>query len=270
MLRARTKTISRHLTEYLKKTDRLAKTIVFCVDQEHADEMRHTLSELNPDMNLRYSDYVCRVTSEEGSRGRGHLSRFQDPENPSPVILTTSQLLTTGVDIPTCKNVVLARVVGSMTEFKQIIGRGTRVNEDNGKYYFTILDYTGSATRHFADPEFDGEPELIKEQEIDEAGNVINEQATFVDIEEEELEEEIIIESSPEMLTDEENDEPQKYYVDGEPVEIVHELVYQLDSYGKRLNVVEYTDYTADTVRRLYPTAARFREVWAGNGMLTQ
>ena len=90
----------------------------------------------------------------------------------TPVILTTSQLLTTGVDVPTCKNIVLARVVNSMTEFKQIIGRGTRVRDDYGKYFFNILDYTGSATRLFADPDFDGDPALITEEEIDEDGQV--------------------------------------------------------------------------------------------------
>ena len=112
----------------------------------------------------------------EGDIGRGHLSRFQELETLTPVILTTSQLLTTGVDVPTCKNIVLARVVNSMTEFKQIIGRGTRVRDDYGKYYFSILDYTGSATRHFADPDFDGEPALITEEEIDENGQVTGEE----------------------------------------------------------------------------------------------
>jgi type I restriction enzyme R subunit len=265
-LRARTKAIARHLTAYLKKTDRLAKTIVFCVDQEHADEMRHQLAMLNDDLLRSYPDYVCRVTSEEGHIGRAHLSRFQDPENPSPVILTTSQLLTTGVDIQTCKNVVLARVVGSITEFKQIIGRGTRVKDEYGKFYFTILDYTGAATRHFADPEFDGEPELVKEQAIDADGNVMTEEATFLDVEEDvesEAEETLIEQPQQGRQDDQENKRLRKYYFDGGQVEIVHELVYQLDAYGKKLNVIEYTDYTADTVRKLYPTAARFREVWS-------
>ena len=115
-LRARTEAIARHLTDFLKKTDRFAKTIVFCVDQEHADEMRRALGQ--PQRRPRRSehpDYVCRVTADEGDIGRGHLSRFQDVETQTPVILTTSQLLTTGVDAPTCKNIVLARVVGSMT-----------------------------------------------------------------------------------------------------------------------------------------------------------
>jgi type I restriction enzyme R subunit len=121
---------SHDLTDFLKKSDRFAKTIVFCVDQDHASEMRGALARLNPDLMAQFPDYVCRVTADEGDIGRGHLSRFQDVETKIPAILTTSQLLTTGVDAPTCKNVVLARVVGSMSEFKQIIGRGTRVRDD--------------------------------------------------------------------------------------------------------------------------------------------
>jgi type I restriction enzyme, R subunit len=171
-LRARTDAIARHLTDFLKKTDRFAKTIVFCVDQEHASEMRTTLSNLNSDVVAQYPDYVCRVTADEGDIGRGHLSRFQDVDTKTPTILTTSQMLTTGVDAPTCKNVVLARVVGSMSEFKQIIGRGTRVRDDYGKLWFNIIDYTGSATRLFADPAFDGEPVRITEEEITPEGEV--------------------------------------------------------------------------------------------------
>ena len=101
---------------------------------------------------------MCRVTADEGHIGSAHRARFQDVETRSPVILTTSQLLTTGVDAPTCKNVVLARVVGSMPEFKQIIGRGTRLRTDYGKLAFNIIDYTGTATEKFADPDFDGVP----------------------------------------------------------------------------------------------------------------
>lgn len=132
-LRARTEAIAKHLTGFLKKTDRFAKTIVFCVDQEHASDMRQVLSNLNADLVVQHPDYVCRVTADEGDIGRGHLSRFQDVDTKVPTILTTSQLLTTGVDAPTCKNIVLARVVESMSEFKQIIGRGTRVRDDYGK-----------------------------------------------------------------------------------------------------------------------------------------
>ena len=106
--------------------------------------MRRALNNLNPDLVQKYPDYVCRVTSDEGEIGRGHLSNFQELEKPTPVIVTTSKLLTTGVDVQTCKNIALVRVINSMTEFKQIIGRGTRVRDDYGKLFFTILDYTGA------------------------------------------------------------------------------------------------------------------------------
>src|SRR5258708_25240413 len=127
----------------------------------------------NSDGEKIFLDYVARATADEGDIGRGHLSKFQDVESQSPVVLTTSQLLTTGVDAPTCKNVVLARVINSMTEFKQIIGRGTRVRDDYGKLFFSIVDYTGSATRLFADPDFDGAPALITEEEMDEEGDTV-------------------------------------------------------------------------------------------------
>jgi len=259
-LKARTQAIARHLSDFLKKTDRFAKTIVFCVDQDHADEMRRALNNLNADLVQQYSDYACRVTAIEADIGRGHLSRFQELETLSPVILTTSQLLTTGVDAPTCKNIVLARVIGSMTEFKQIIGRGTRVRDDYGKYYFSILDYTGSATRHFADPDFDGEPALITEEEIDENGQVTGEEIVQP---EEPVEGSEIVEPEAPALDEPPGHEPRKFYVDGGFFEIAAHLVYELDADGKKLRVVKYTDYTAENVRTLYPNAAAFRELWA-------
>jgi type I restriction enzyme R subunit len=146
---------------------------VFCVDQEHAAEMRQELVNLNSDLVKQYPDYVCRVTADEGAIGLTHLSHFQDVDKPTPVILTTSQLLTTGVDAEMVKNVVLARVVGSRSEFKQIVGRGTRLKVDYGKEYFNIIDFTGTATRHFADPDFDGDPARIEEVTVDEAGETV-------------------------------------------------------------------------------------------------
>ena len=174
-LKARTEAIARNLTDFLKKTDRYGKTIVFCVDQEHAEEMRKALNNLNADLVKKNPDYTARIVSDEGKIGRGHLDRFMELETTVPAIVTTSQMLTTGVDVQTCKNVVLARVINSMTDFKQIIGRGTRVRDDYGKLYFNILDYTGSATRMFADPEFDGEPALVTEEEMNEKGETVEE-----------------------------------------------------------------------------------------------
>ncbi len=152
LIDARAQAIAKHITDFLKKTDRHSKTIVFCVDQEHADQMCRALHNLNDDLIQDLPtgvEYVARVTSDEGTMGRGFLGKFQDPEERYPVILTTSQLLTTGIDVPTCQNVVLVQTVDSMSEFKQIIGRGTRVREENGKLFINILDDTGSATQLF-------------------------------------------------------------------------------------------------------------------------
>ncbi len=253
-LRARTQAIAVHLTAFLKKHDRFAKTIIFCVDQEHASEMRVALSNFNADLVAQYPDYVCRVTSNEGDIGRGHLGRFQDVDSKTPAILTTSQLLTTGVDAPTCKNIVRARVIGSMTEFKQIIGRGTRVRDDCGKLWFNILDYTGSATRLFADPDFDGDPIAITEEEILDGGEtrIISEQKQH---EPEQVGPEIVEPAS---------NERRKFYFDGGQVEIAAHLVYELDPAGRQLRVVRYTDYAVETIRTLYPTS----KIFARNGLI--
>jgi type I restriction enzyme, R subunit len=255
-LLARTQAIARHLTDFLKKTDRFAKTIVFCVDQEHASEMRAALSNLNSDLVMRYPDYVCRVTADEGDIGRGHLGRFQDVDTQVPAILTTSQLLTTGVDVPTCKNVVLARVVGSMSEFKQIIGRGSRVRDDYGKLWFNIIDYTGSATRLFADPAFDGDPARLTEEELAGDGSVRAVHETPVPYDPTEPDGETEIVESP-------AEERRKFYFDGGRVEVASHLVYELDPDGKQLRVVRYTDYAAEKVRMLCPTAPELRAQWA-------
>lgn len=255
-LRARTNAIAHHLTEFLKKTDRFAKTIVFCVDQEHASEMREALVNLNADLIAQYPDYVCRVTADEGQIGRGHLSRFQDVETKTPTILTTSQLLTTGVDAPTCKNVVLARVVGSMSEFKQIIGRGTRLRDDYGKLWFNIVDYTGTATRMFADATFDGDPARITEEQVNENGETTATTETTPEGEP----------APPETgptIVEPPDGEPRKFYYDGGQVTIVAHLVHELDPNGKQLRVVRYTDYAAETIRTLCPTTQELRKRWA-------
>lgn len=262
-LRSRTRAIARHLSDFLKGTDRFAKTIVFCVDQEHAAEMRQELVNLNSDLVKQYPDYVCRVTADEGVIGLTHLAHFQDVDKPTPVILTTSQLLTTGVDAEMVKNVVLARVVGSRSEFKQIIGRGTRLKVDYGKEYFNIIDFTGTATRHFADPDFDGEPARIEEVTVDEEGETVS----------------TVVEPSPgisepeapyleeaaagigEILT-EAPDEPRKFYIDGGEVEVIGHLVYDLDSDGKKLQIVRYTEYSGRVVRSMYPNRAELKSAW--------
>jgi type I restriction enzyme R subunit len=261
-LRARTEAIARHLTAFMKRTDRFAKTIVFCVDQEHADEMRRTLNNLNTDLVQQYPDYVCRVTAEEGEVGHGHLDRFTDVETVSPVIVTTSQLLTTGVDVPTCKNIVIARVINSMTEFKQIIGRGTRVRDDYGKLYFSILDYTGSATRLFADPDFDGDPALITEEKVNEAGETVPKSYEIVADHSEAAETQETYPAHP-TITDDSQGQRRKFYFDGGHVEIAAHLVYELDPDGKQLRVIRFNDYAAEKVRTLYPSVLDLRGRWA-------
>ncbi|MGO8751510.1 MAG: EcoAI/FtnUII family type I restriction enzme subunit R [Thermoguttaceae bacterium] len=265
-LLARTKAIAKSITSFLHRTDRFGKTIIFCVDQEHADEMRRQLNNLNADLVQQNPNYVCRVTSDEGDIGAGHLSNFQDVDKPTPVILTTSQLLTTGVDAPTCKNIVLARVINSMVEFKQIIGRGTRLRDDYGKYFFNILDFTQS-TRLFADPDFDGDPAAITEQGMDDEGNPTGEE-TEVGLEEADADDDDGLsddgqEPGGDDTGGEGGEKRQKYYVDGGQVEIAAHLVYELDPNGKQLKVVAYTDYTASKVRNLFPNAADLRKKWA-------
>ncbi len=265
-LRARTEAIARHLTDFLKNTDRFAKTIVFCVDQDHASEMRRALVALNADLVAKHPDYVARVTADEGEVGKGKLSAFQDVEAEVPVILTTSQLLTTGVDAPTCRNVVLARVVGSMTEFKQIIGRGTRLREDYGKLWFSILDYTGTATEKFADPGFDGDPAAVTTTEIDADGaEVATETEEHVGPEPAGGDVDTVeVPNGPTALPPDDADPlPRKLYIDGGAVEVVAHLVYDLDADGKRLTCRKLTDWTGEKVRTLFPTPAAFRADWA-------
>ena len=267
-LRARTRAIARHLTDFLKGSDRFAKTIIFCVDQEHAAEMRQELINLNSDLVKQYPDYVCRVTADEGAIGRTHLAHFQDVDKPTPVILTTSQLLTTGVDAEMVKNVVMARVVGARSEFKQIVGRGTRLKVEYGKEYFNIIDFTGTATSHFADPDFDGEPARIEEVTVDEEGEVVEtvvDETTEVAEPEDEHSEEF--ESSEggsrgEILG-EPPLEPRKFYVDGGKVEVIGHLVYDLDTDGKKLQVVSYTEYSGRAVRTLFPTRDALQSAWS-------
>jgi type I restriction enzyme R subunit len=268
-LRSRTRAMARHLTDLLKGTDRFAKTLVFCVDQEHAAEMRQDLINLNSDLVKQYPDYVCRVTADEGAIGLTHLSHFQDVDKPTPVILTTSQLLTTGVDAEMVKNVVLARVVGSRSEFKQIVGRGTRLKVDYGKEYFNIIDFTGTATRHFADPDFDGDPARIEEVTVDESGEVVETTADEVPgVAEPEAEYVVETEQGDDAggngeIISEPPAEPRKFYIDGGEVEVIGHLVYDLDTDGKKLQVVKYTEYSSRAVRTLYPTREALQSAWA-------
>lgn len=156
----RTQVVAKRVTELLKNTNRYNKTIVFCIDIEHAERMRQALVNENSDMMLENPNYIMRITGDN-QEGKDQLENFIDVEEKYPTIVTTSKLLTTGADCKTCKLIVLDSNINSMTEFKQIIGRGTRIREDFGKTYFTILDFR-NASRLFSDPNFDGEPISIK------------------------------------------------------------------------------------------------------------
>ena len=161
VIEERRRLVARKITEFLKGSDRFSKTIVFCVDIEHAEGMRKELVNANADLVSTNSKYVTRITGDN-EEGKRLLDFFISPTERYPVIATTSKLMSTGVDAQTCKLIVLDSNIGSMTEFKQIIGRGTRINEDFGKHYFTIMDFR-NVTALFADKAFDGDPVRIKE-----------------------------------------------------------------------------------------------------------
>ena len=155
----RTITVARRITRFLKENDRFAKTIVFCVDIDHAERMRQALVNENKDLVAQNPKYIMRITGDN-AEGKAQLDYFIAEDSPYPVIVTTSKLMTTGVDCKTCRLIVLDNNINSMTEFKQIIGRGTRLKPDYGKEYFTIMDFR-NACRLFADPDFDGDPIVI-------------------------------------------------------------------------------------------------------------
>ncbi len=258
-LLSRTEVVAKHLTEYLKRTNRFDKTIVFCVDQEHALDMRMALNNANADLTKIHLHYVERVVSDEGSVGRGHLDDFQDPEKDVPVILTTSQMLTTGVDAPTCRNIVLFKPINSMIDFKQIIGRGTRVSEEHNKYWFTIIDYVG-ATQLFYDPTFDGDPVRVTKTVIDKDGNetkVEDSEAGTLEPEVENKAEEKVQEFQRQF-----SELPRKYYLDNVQVYIAGEQAFELDPDGNVLKTVEFTDYVTQNIRRLNLTAEHLKQDW--------
>jgi type I restriction enzyme, R subunit len=261
-LLTRTELVAKHLTESMQRTGRYDKTIVFCVDQEHALDMRQALKNLNKDLVKVHPDYAARVVSDEGKYGRMHLDNFSDPETDTPVILTTSQMLTTGVDAPTCKNIVLFKPISSMTDFKQIIGRGTRVLEERGKYWFTIIDYVG-ATQLFYDPAFDGDPVCVTRTKLDKDGEEVETQDSeegTLDPETDETPPEVP--GMPEIPGLEVKELPRKYYLDGVTVYIIGEQAFELDPQDNILRTVQFTDYVADNVRRLNLTAEHLKKYW--------
>ncbi len=258
----RTKAVAKHLHQFMLKNGRFDKTIVFCVDQEHADQFRREISNLNSDLVRQYPDFAVRIVSEEGDIGKGHLSRFMDIDEPIPVVVTTSRLMSTGVDVPTCKNIGLFRMVNSMTEFKQIIGRGTRVRDDKQKLFFTILDYTGSATRNFADPDFDGDPPLITQEEIDDNGQTV--EGTYQEFPEPQQEGDDDLEDFNGNIHDDGGDTGgrRKYYVTEGEMGIAAETIQIIDPVSGRLITVQLSQYAKEKISTMFTNANEFRSHW--------
>ena len=244
----RTIAVAKRITKFLKDTDRFAKTIVFCVDIDHAERMRQALVNENADLVAENSKYVMRITGDN-AEGKAQLDYFIAEDSPYPVIVTTSKLMTTGVDCKTCKLIVLDNNINSMTEFKQIIGRGTRLKPDYGKEYFTIMDFR-NACRLFADPEFDGDPIVV----IDDGGDnpeVPNNDPPATD--------------DPPYNGNGGGDEPSephhKFRVRGVEVTILNERVQYYDKDGK-LITESVTDYSKKNILGEYATLDSFLRAW--------
>lgn len=259
----RTKLVAAKVTEFLKESgDRFQKTIVFCVDEEHASRMRQALVNENKDLCDTNHRYVMRITGSD-KEGLDQLGNFIDPESRYPVIVTTSRLLSTGVDAQTCRLIVLDRSVGSMTEFKQIVGRGTRVHEDTRKYYFTLMDFRG-ATDHFADPEFDGDPVQIYEPGPGDPVSPPDDTPPGGDVDEDGKDftgdpEEVVIHDPwrPALGA-----EPvRKIYVDGIGAHVLAERVEYLDANGK-LVTESLRDFTKTALRNRYASLDEFLKRW--------
>ncbi len=261
----RTKLVAKKVTEFLRESgDRMAKTIVFCVDQEHAARMRQALINENADLVAKNARYVMRITGND-KEGIDQLGNFIDPESAYPVIVTTSKLLSTGVDAQTCRLIVLDREVGSMTEFKQIVGRGTRVHEDTRKLFFTLMDFRG-ASSHFADPDFDGEPVQIYQPGPDDPVTPPDDTPTSNDdastLDEVDENETVLIDPRNQTLTNDPNTGPRpKVYIDGVGADIVAERVEYLDENGK-LVTESLRDYTRKAMRQRFSSLDDFLRRW--------
>jgi type I restriction enzyme, R subunit len=260
----RTEIVSRKLSEFLKGYDRFAKTIVFCVDIDHAERMRSALARENADLVAENYKYIMQITGDN-DEGKRELGNFTDPEQRYPVIATTSELMTTGIDAITCKVIVLDANIASMTKFKQIIGRGTRIDEEYGKMYFTILDFR-NATDLFADPEFDGEPIRIKTITSDEnIGDIIDEETTdnvtndaFPDMLEEQPQQTI---RTPEGTQGPPKEPRIKVFVNGVDVSILISRELYFDQHGKPITT-SLKDHTKEIIKGQFATLGDFLNKW--------
>ncbi|MCL1040771.1 DEAD/DEAH box helicase family protein [Shewanella marisflavi] len=275
----RTQLVAETITNYLKRTDPMAKTIVFCNDIDHAERMRRAIANLNPDQMAKSDKYVMKITGDD-EIGKAQLDNFINPKKAYPVIATTSELMTTGVDAKTCKLVVLDQNIQSMTKFKQIIGRGTRIDDKYGKLWFTILDFK-KATELFADERFDGSPEKVikvtptdiedEDVDIDTIGDEFPSDDTDIS---DEVPDDTINDSIDENDTgnagfddgewSEGDDEPRKvhkYRVSGVTVSKVAERVQYYDSDGK-LVTESFKDYTRKTMAKQFASLDEFVKRW--------
>jgi type I restriction enzyme R subunit len=265
VLEMRDEVVAARITEYLKATDRMAKTIVFCEDIPHAERMRLALSNANADLCASSPNYVVQITGDNAI-GKAQLDNFIDPEKPYPVIATTSRLMSTGVDAQTCKLIVLDQNIKSMTLFKQIIGRGTRLREDLGKTWFTILDFK-RATELFADPKFDGEPVQIYEPKLSDPVTPPDDAAGPTGAAEP-LASNNPFECvppgdhiAPDSLLGGDG-EPKKYFIGGlVTVAIARERVQYLSADGK-LITESLRDYTRINLTKQYDSLDKFLQAW--------
>lgn len=261
----RTRLVARRITEFLKQTNRFDKTIVFCVDIEHAERMRQALVNENADLAAENPKYIMRITGDE-IIGKRELDNFINPEERYPVIAVTSKLMTTGIDAQTCKLIVLDSNIKSMTEFKQIIGRGTRINEEYGKTFFTIMDFR-NVTDLFADPKFDGDPVMIKvvppEKPIDN-GDINPETGPIVDPATGEIVDFPQTESFPPPIIgggEISADPKPKVFVSGIDVSVLHERKQYLDGNGKIITE-SFKDYTKRGIEKEFRSIDEFLTRW--------
>jgi type I restriction enzyme, R subunit len=266
IIEERTELVARKVTELLKGYDRFAKTIVFCSDIEHASRMRAALVRQNADLVAENGKYVMQITSDN-EEGKRELENFTNPKQKYPVIATTSELMTTGVDAPTCKIIVLDANIQSMTKFKQIIGRGTRIKEHLGKMFFTILDFR-DATVLFDDKNFNGEPTRIKRVTQDtDLGSLMNEELEdFTPIYDTVSGEEILFEkpsnATPTILVQERAREPTvKIYVNGVDVSVLVSREVYFDENGKRITL-SLKDYTKNILLTQFTSLDHFLQRW--------
>ena len=267
VLEQRTRLVAKKISDYLKASNRFDKTIVFCDNIDHAERMRQALVNENADLVAQNSKYVMRITGDN-EEGKQELDNFIFPESKYPVIATTSKLMTTGVDAQTCKLVVLDQRIQSMTEFKQIIGRGTRINEDYGKYWFTILDFK-KATELFAAPSFDGDPVQIYEPKgedpivppestptdgVTAAGPSLDPDGNYPQGSS----------YNPQPVSDgDDDDKPRRYVVANVEVRVLAERVQYFDANG-RLITESLKDYTRKTIGKEFASFSDFLKRWNG------